>query len=73
MYRRPRSLEVLLSIRADMSAECGYDIRAFVEMVRTGILPTDVTRTVTREEGAICEELQPEIVADAERVDVSEQ
>jgi hypothetical protein len=54
-----------------MSAECEYDVPAFVEMVRTGVVPADVTHTVTREEGSLVEEPQTAPVTDAERVDVS--
>lgn len=39
MYRRPRSLEVLLTIREEMAREADYDVDFFVEMVRSGIQP----------------------------------
>jgi len=43
MYRRPRFLEVLLTIREEMAREADYDVDFFVEMVRSGIQPaTDV-------------------------------
>lgn len=71
MYRRPRSLEVLLDIRTSMSEECGYDVVTFVELMRSGRLSGKVTRTVTREEGDLCEEIRPDAVADPERVDIT--
>lgn len=71
MYRRPRSLEVLLNIRTAMSEECGYDLATFVRLIRSGELSSNITRTVTREEGALCEELQPRQVT--ERVDVADE
>ena len=39
MYRRPRSLEVLLTIREEMAREADYDVDFFVEMVRSGLEP----------------------------------
>jgi len=39
MYRRPRFLEVLHSIREEMSREADYDVDLFAEMVRSGVLP----------------------------------
>jgi len=68
MYRRPKSLEVILAIRKTMSEEADHDIPTFVEMIRTGVLPTDSGRTVTREEGPLCEE-QP--VADNAKIHVA--
>jgi hypothetical protein len=39
MYRRPRFLEVLHTIREDMSREVDYDVELFAEMVRSGRRP----------------------------------
>ncbi len=39
MYRRPKFLEVLLSIREDMAREADYDTDLFAEMVRAGLYP----------------------------------
>lgn len=51
MYRRPRSLEVLLTIREEMAREADYDVDFFVEMVRTGIQPaTDKRYSITEPE-----------------------
>ena len=36
MYRRPRFLEVLLEIRAEMAREADYDTDLFAEIVRHG-------------------------------------
>lgn len=36
MYQRPRFLEELHEIRAEMSRECDYDIDLFAETVRSG-------------------------------------
>jgi hypothetical protein len=73
MYRRPKSLEVILAIRTAMSEEAGYDIRTFFEMVRTGVRPADNGRTVTRVEGSHCDEPQPHAVSEPAQVDVSDQ
>lgn len=35
MYRRPKFLEVLLSIREEMAREADYDIDMFVQIVQT--------------------------------------
>ena len=40
MYRKPRFLEVLHSIREEMSREADYDVELFAEMVRSGKQPT---------------------------------
>jgi hypothetical protein len=56
MYRRPKSLEVILAIRKTMSEEAAHDIQTLVEMVRTGFHPADAARTVTREEGSVFDE-----------------
>ena len=39
MYRRPKFLEVLHSIREEMSREADYDVDLFAEMVRSGNQP----------------------------------
>lgn len=39
MYRKPRFLEVLHSIREEMSREADYDMELFAEMVRSGARP----------------------------------
>ena len=39
MYQRPRFLEELHEIRAEMSRECDYDVDLFAEMVRSGQNP----------------------------------
>ncbi|MFN6962786.1 MAG: hypothetical protein ACK4S4_03365 [Pyrinomonadaceae bacterium] len=36
MYRRPKFLEVLLTIREEMAREADYDVDLFAEMVRSG-------------------------------------
>jgi len=35
MYRRPKFLEVLLTIRQEMAREADYDVDLFTEMIRT--------------------------------------
>ena len=40
MYRKPRFLEVLHTIREEMSREADYDVDLFTEMVRSGARPT---------------------------------
>ncbi len=40
MYRKPRFLEVLHTIREEMSREADYDVDLFAEMVRSGARPT---------------------------------
>jgi hypothetical protein len=39
MYRKPRFLEVLHTIREEMSREADYDVDLFAEMVRSGVSP----------------------------------
>lgn len=39
MYRRPKFLEVLHTIREEMSREVDYDVDLFAEMVRSGVRP----------------------------------
>ena len=36
MYRRPRSLEILLRIREEMAREADFDVDLFVERIRSG-------------------------------------
>ena len=40
MYRKPRFLEELHTIREEMSREADYDVDLFTEMVRSGARPT---------------------------------
>ena len=39
MYRKPRFLEELHTIREEMSREADYDVDLFTEMVRSGARP----------------------------------
>lgn len=39
MYPRPRFLQVLHTIREEMSREADYDMELFAEMVRSGVRP----------------------------------
>jgi hypothetical protein len=39
MYRKPRFLEVLHTIREEMSREADYDVDLFTEMVRSSSRP----------------------------------
>lgn len=39
MYRRPKFLELLHTIREEMARECDYDVDLFAEMVRQGCPP----------------------------------
>jgi len=48
MYRRPRFLEVLHSIREEMSREADYDVDLFAEMVRSGVRPAHGPQRVIR-------------------------
>jgi hypothetical protein len=48
MYRRPRFLEVLHSIREEMSREADYDVDLFAEMVRSGEQPSHGPQRVIR-------------------------
>lgn len=48
MYRRPRFLEVLHSIREEMSREADYDVDLFAEMVRSGKPPSHGPQRVIR-------------------------
>jgi hypothetical protein len=48
MYRRPKFLEVLHTIREEMSREADYDVDLFAEMVRSGELPIHGPERVIR-------------------------
>jgi hypothetical protein len=48
MYRRPKFLEVLHTIREDMSREADYDVDLFAEMVRSGVQPAHGPQRVIR-------------------------
>lgn len=48
MYRRPKFLEVLHSIREEMSREVDYDVDLFAEMVRSGLEPSHGPERVIR-------------------------
>ncbi|HVQ37947.1 MAG TPA: hypothetical protein VMS31_10470 [Pyrinomonadaceae bacterium] len=48
MYRRPKFLEVLHTIREEMSREVDYDVDLFVEMVRSGVRPTHGPERIIR-------------------------
>ena len=48
MYRRPKFLEVLHTIREDMSREVDYDVDLFAEMVRSGVRPAHGPERVIR-------------------------
>ncbi|MCP9496497.1 MAG: hypothetical protein MSG64_18810 [Pyrinomonadaceae bacterium MAG19_C2-C3] len=47
MYPRPRFLELLHTIREEMSREADYDVELFAQMVRSGELPREgATRNI---------------------------
>ena len=48
MYRRPKFLEVLHTIREEMSREADYDVDLFAEMVRSGSTPQHGPERVIR-------------------------
>ncbi len=48
MYRRPKFLEVLHTIREEMSREADYDVDLFAEMVRSGNRPSHGPERVIR-------------------------
>jgi hypothetical protein len=48
MYRRPRFLEVLHSIREEMSPDTHKDVDLFAEMVRSGQQPTHGPERIIR-------------------------
>lgn len=41
MYRRSKSLEVILDVRQQMAREADFDVDLFVEMVRSGSFSPD--------------------------------
>ncbi len=49
MYRRPKFLEILLTIREEMAREADYDVDFFAEMVRNGMEPATDVRYVIGE------------------------
>jgi hypothetical protein len=48
MYRRPKFLEVLHTIREQMSREVDYDVDLFAEMVRSGARPAHGPERIIR-------------------------
>ena len=72
MYRRPKSLDIILAIRTAMSEEAGHDTPTFVEMLRTGAPPIENMRTVTIVEGESSDELRTESIAEPTRVVTSD-
>jgi hypothetical protein len=48
MYRRPKFLEVLHTIREKMSREVDYDVDLFAEMVRSGVRPSHGPERIIR-------------------------
>ncbi len=48
MYRRPKFLEVLHTIREQMSREVDYDVDLFAEMVRSGVRPVHGPERIIR-------------------------
>jgi hypothetical protein len=48
MYRRPKFLEVLHTIREKMSREVDYDVDLFAEMVRSGVRPAHGPERIIR-------------------------
>ena len=48
MYRRPKFLEILHTIREEMSREVDYDVDLFAEMVRSGKRPSHGPERVIR-------------------------
>jgi hypothetical protein len=48
MYRRPKFLEVLHSIREKMSRDVDYDVDLFAEMVRSGVKPAHGPERIIR-------------------------
>ncbi|MBV9240548.1 MAG: hypothetical protein JO314_00940 [Acidobacteria bacterium] len=73
MYRRPKSLEVLLDIRTAMSEEAGYDVQTFVEMIRTGVRPADRPQIVTRVDSEIRDDAKSVANAEAPKVRVADE
>ena len=48
MYRRPKFLEVLHTIREQMSRDVDYDVDLFAEMVRSGARPAHGPERIIR-------------------------
>jgi hypothetical protein len=48
MYRRPKFLEVLHTIREEMSRDADYDVDLFAEMVRSGVRPSHGPERIIR-------------------------
>lgn len=48
MYRRPKFLKILHTIREEMSREVDYDVDLFAEMVRSGVRPAHGPERVIR-------------------------
>ena len=48
MYRRPKFLEVLHTIREEMSRDVDYDVDLFAEMVRSGARPAHGPERIIR-------------------------
>ena len=48
MYRRPKFLEVLHTIREEMSREADYDVDLFAEMVRSNEQPAHGPERIIR-------------------------
>ena len=59
MYRRTKSLEVLLDIRQQMAKDADHDVDLFVEMVRSGSFPDEDVALESSEEDLV----QPETKA----------
>jgi hypothetical protein len=69
MYRRPKFLEVLHTIREQMSREVDYDVDLFAEMVRSGARPTHGPERIIRGQRtrAAAQEAQVDLDETAER------
>ena len=69
MYRRPKFLEVLHSIREQMSREVDYDVDLFAEMVRSGVRPAHGPERIIRgiRTRALRDEVEADVDAPAER------
>ena len=64
MYRRPKFLEVLHTIREEMSREVDYDVDLFSEMVRSGVRPTHGPERIIR--GIRTRAVRDDVVAELE-------
>jgi len=67
MYRRPKFLEVLHTIREKMSREVDYDVDLFVEMIRSGHRPAYGPERIIR--GFRSRAVRDELAADDEQVE----